>query len=152
MRRIASPIQRAWLARFEWAAFHQRVAPAAQRWDVNINPVVPPVDGFRGEFEERTLVWREHGGKQPRVFAFEDVFVVQNKRLVEFDQFFGADQVAFRARERRLLHAQGNSRAIDAGDHGFLHGNRETLVALLGDRDGFKLYLEPAIDAVRCAE
>src|SRR5207249_6755856 len=56
-----------------------------------------------------------------------------------------------RAGERRLLHAQGNRHAIDAGDHGLLHGNREALVALLRDRYGFKFHLEPAIDTVRRA-
>ena len=116
MRRIASPIQRAWLTRFKRAAFHQRIAPAAQRRDVHVDPVVPPVDRFGGEIEERTLVGRKHGGEQTRVLAFEDMFVVKNKWLVEFDQFFGADQVSFGAGERRLLHAQRNGGAIDARD------------------------------------
>ena len=44
------------------------------------------------------------------------MFVVKNKWLVEFDQFFGADQVSFGAGERRLLHAQRNGGAIDARD------------------------------------
>src|SRR2546429_217631 len=43
-------------------------------------------------------------GEQTRVLAFEDMFVVKNKWLVEFDQFFGADQVSFGAGERRFLH------------------------------------------------
>src|SRR5437879_2642705 len=77
------------------------------------------------------------------------MLIVKNKGLVEFDQLFRADQVALRAGERRLLHAQGNGHAIDARDHRLLHRNREALVALLRDRDGFKFYLEPAIDAVR---
>ena len=115
---------------------------------MHVDPIVPPVDELRGEIEERALVSGKHGGKQTRVLGFEDVFVVKNKRLVELDQFFGADQVALGAGERRLFHSKGNGRAIDARDDGLLHGNGETFVALLRHRDGFKFYLEPAIDAV----
>src|SRR4029077_17277814 len=61
---------------------------------------------------------------------------------------FGADEVALSTGERRLLHMKGYGHAIDTGDHGFLHGDREAFVALLGDGDGFKLHFEPTVDPV----
>jgi len=85
------PIQFAGSARFEGAALHERIAPPAQRRNVNVDPVVPPVDRFGGKIKNFFLFGRKHCGEQPCVFAFEDVLVVQNERLVELDQFFGAN-------------------------------------------------------------
>ena len=50
-RGLRGPIELAGRARFERASLHQRIAPAAQRRNVNVNPVVPPVNRFGVEFE-----------------------------------------------------------------------------------------------------
>src|SRR5258706_13957228 len=41
-----------------------------------------------------------------------------------------------------------NGHAIDTGNDGLLHRNRETLIALVRDRDCLKLYLQPTVDAL----
>src|SRR5215475_3084329 len=41
--------------RFERTAFHQGIAPAAQSGDVDVDPVIPPVERFRIETENGTF-------------------------------------------------------------------------------------------------
>ena len=90
---LRTPTDIAGRTRFKRAAFHQGIAPAAQCRDVDIDPVIPPIDGFRFERKGAAFVFRKRGGKQTSVFAFEYMFVVQNERLVQFYQFFGAIQI-----------------------------------------------------------
>ena len=82
---LRGPVQLARRARFQRTALHQRIAPAPQRRNVNVDPVIPPVDRFRIELEQRALFGRQRGRKQSRVLALKDVLVVQNKRLVQLD-------------------------------------------------------------------
>ncbi len=76
------------------------------------------------------------------------MLVVQDKRLVQLDELFGAQQVALLLGQRRFFHPQNHSYAIDSRDNRFLHGNGQPLIALLGHRDGFKFYFEPVLDAL----
>src|SRR5215469_9300246 len=148
---VSVPLEGARLARFKRPPFHQRVAPAPQSRDVHVNPVIPPVHLFRREIEKRALPRRQRGRKQPRVFALEDMFIVKDERLVKLDQFFRANQVALSLGKRRLLEVQGCGCAIDSRDHGFLHRNRQPLVALFRDGDGLEFHLQPVLDALRAA-
>src|ERR1700722_9830446 len=75
------------------------------------------------------------------------MLVVEDKRLVEFDELFGASKIAFLLSQRSLLHMQGDGGTVDAGDHRLLHGNGESLVALLGDGNRFEFQLEPVLEA-----
>ena len=95
------------------------------------------------------LLGRQRGGEQARVFAFEDVLVVENERLVEFDQFFRADQLALRSGEWRFFHTERDRHSIDTGDDGLLPRNRKLLVALLRHGNRFELHFQPAIDTLR---
>ena len=62
---------------------------------MDVDPVVPPIDGFWLESKSAALLLRQSGRKEARVFAFEDVFIMENERLVELDELFGASEVAF---------------------------------------------------------
>ena len=73
---------------------------------MDIDPVIPPIDGFRFERKAAAFLFRKRCGKQTGVFAFEHVFVVQNERLVKFNQFIGAIQIAFGFGERRFFEAK----------------------------------------------
>src|SRR5207249_9277423 len=84
-----------------------------------------PVHGFRREIDKLPLPRRQRGGKQPRVFAFENVLVVQNEGLIKLDEFLRSNQIPLSLGKRRFLQAQGCGHAIDTRDHGFLHGNRD---------------------------
>ena len=91
----------------------------------------------------------QRGGEQARILAFEDMFVVKNERLVELDQLFGADQVALRLGKRRLSSCAAMMAArLMPRDHSLLHGNRQALVALLRNWNGFKLHLQPVVNAL----
>src|SRR3981189_1917955 len=89
-----APLHLARRARSQRSASHQRIAPAAQGGNVDIDPVVPPINGLRIESENFALFWSERRGKQARVFTFENVLVVQNERFVKFDELFRSIQVA----------------------------------------------------------
>src|SRR5277367_394439 len=80
--RLGGPIELSRGPRFQRTPFHQRVAPAAQRWNMDINPIVPPVNRFRREAEDRLFVRRQCSGEQSGIFRFKNVFVVQNEWLV----------------------------------------------------------------------
>ena len=117
------PIELARRARLQRPPFHEWIAPTAQRRNVDVDPVVPPVDGFRIKREERVLLWRKRGRKQARIFALENMLVVQDEWFVQLDEFFNTNQVAFRSGKRRLLHAQCDGHAVDSRNNGLLPGN-----------------------------
>src|SRR5204862_1658204 len=81
--RLRPPVQLAGRTRFERSAFHQWIAPAAQRGDMHVNPVVPPINRFGIECKEFSFLRTQCGGKQSRVLAFENMFVVKDERLVK---------------------------------------------------------------------
>ena len=115
---------------------------------MHVNPVVPPIDRFGIECKEFSFFRTQGGGKQSRVLAFENMFVVKDERLVKFDQFLGSIQVALGLGQRRLLQPEESRHAIDAADDRFLHRNRKALIALLGDRNCFEFHFEPMVDAL----
>src|SRR5579872_1637942 len=41
------------------AAFDERIAPLSQRRNVDIDPIIPPVDGARVEAEGLSFLWRQ---------------------------------------------------------------------------------------------
>src|SRR6266581_2409766 len=69
MRVFSGPIQGPRFARFERAALHQRIAPPAQRRNVHVDPIVPPVDRFGREVEEWSFFRWQRGGEQADVLA-----------------------------------------------------------------------------------
>ena len=81
------------------AALDQRVAPLAQRGHVDVDPIFPPVDHVGVKRKCRAFIFGQRFGKQLHVLRLENLFVVQNKWLVELDQFFDAAQVALLARK-----------------------------------------------------
>src|SRR5216684_5310259 len=79
------------------------------------------------------------------------MLVVENEWFIQLDKFFRADKVALRPGKWRFFHAECDGHAVDAGDDGFLSWNRKLLVALLRNRDGFELNLQPTVHALRRA-
>ena len=91
-------------------ALDQRVTPLAQRRNVDVDPVIPPVDGARLVSERFRSSSGKRRGEQLHVLRFEDLLVVQDERLVELDQLFDAAQITLRARQRRPLELQRDKR------------------------------------------
>ena len=133
---------------FHRAPFDERIDPPAQRRDMDVNPIIPPVNGGRIVTKRRALFRRKRRGKQLHILSFEDLLVVQDERLVELDQFFDANEVAFLAGQRRLLHLQRGSGAIDALDHGLLRGNGKFLVARFGNGNRVELHAHPVLQTL----
>ena len=96
--------------RFRRAPFDQRVHPPAQRGNMDVNPIIPPVNRGRIITEGRALVLGNRRRKQLHVFGFKHLLIVQDKRLVEFDEFFDADQVAFLAAPAEVSSSAGRTR------------------------------------------
>src|SRR5215471_11933781 len=96
------PIKDTRLARLERPAFHQRVAPTPQCRYVDVNPVVPPVNGFRRKIEEFLLSRRQSGGEEAGVLTLKDVLIMKDERLIELDELLRAHKIAFGFRKRRL--------------------------------------------------
>ncbi len=117
---------------------------------MDVDPVIPPVHIFRPKVKERPLLGHQCRRKQARVLTFEDMLIVKYERLVKFDEFFDADEVALGLGKRGLLHAQGRGRSIESGYYRLLHGNREPFIALFRHRNGLEFNLQPVVDAL-CA-
>src|SRR5258708_38194933 len=86
--RLRPPVQLARGAGFERPALHQRIAPAAQRGDMYVKPVVPPINRFGIECEEPLFFRTKGRRKQSCILAFENMLVVKDERLLKFLQFF----------------------------------------------------------------
>ena len=63
-------------ARFQWTAFNQRISPLAQCRNVNIDPVLPPVDGSRVVSEGRFLFLHQRVRKLLHVVGDEVMLIV----------------------------------------------------------------------------
>src|SRR5215471_15977094 len=100
--RRSRPVEDARLAGLERLAFHQRVAPAAQGRYVDVNPVIPPVNGFRRKIEKFFLSRRQSGGEEAGVLTLKDVLIMKDERLIELDELLRAHKIAFGFRKRRL--------------------------------------------------
>src|SRR5262249_26180901 len=146
--RRRTPAQIAGRPRFERTALHQRIAPAAQSGHMDVDPVLPPVNRFRRKAENGSFVWSKRSGKQASIFTGKDVFVVQDERFVKFDQLFGSSQVALGFGQWRFFYAQLFRETVDTGNNRLLHRNGKPLVALLGNRDRFKLHLQPVLNSL----
>src|ERR1700739_1457320 len=88
-------------ALFRRAPFDERIDPAPQSRNVNVNPIIPPVNGGRIVAKGSALLRGKRGGKQLDVLGLEDLFVVQDEGLVQLAQLFNACQVSLLASERR---------------------------------------------------
>ena len=96
-RLIAGMLQRKSAVRthFHRAPFDERVDPPAQGWNMDVNPIIPPVNGGRIVTKRLALFRRKRCGKQLHILSFKDLLVMQDKRLVELDQLFDSSKVAF---------------------------------------------------------
>ena len=137
--------------RFNGLAFDQRIHPPAQRRNVNVDPVVPPIDGVGFIAELRSLIRRQCGRKNFHVVGFEDLLVLQDERLVEINQLFDAHQVPLGPRQWRPAKIQRRRRAIDAPDQDFLRGDGEGAVTLLGNGDSVKACAQPVLQTLLSA-
>src|SRR5712692_4753715 len=88
-------------AHFRRAALDQRVTPPAQRWNMDVNPIFPPVNRGRIITEGLALLLRERRGQQLDIFRLKHLLVLENERLVKLAQSFEALQVAFLAGQGR---------------------------------------------------
>ena len=79
---------------FHRAPLDQRIDPPAQRRDMDVNPIIPPVNCGGIVSKRRALVRRKRRGKQLHILGFEDLLVMQDEGLVELDQLFDAGKVA----------------------------------------------------------
>src|SRR5579885_3431842 len=89
-RRLRSPIQFARRAGLQRTPLHQRITPPAQGRNVDIDPIVPPIDGLRIESKKLPRLEDECDGEKSRVFTFEDMCVVEDKMLVKLEQLLRA--------------------------------------------------------------
>src|SRR3954469_16414394 len=83
-----SLLQFARRARFEWAAFDQRIGPLAQSRNVNVDPVIPPVERGGVIGEGFTLVGNQCLREFLYVLGYKIMLIEQDEWLEEFNQFF----------------------------------------------------------------
>src|SRR5258707_13412876 len=85
-RGIYIPMNRPRGPRFKRFPFDQRITPLAQRGDVNVDPVVPPINGFRVVPKSGLLFGWQRGREYLYIGRIEHMLVVQDERLVQLDE------------------------------------------------------------------
>ena len=78
-------------ARFRRTALDERITPLSQRRNVNVDPVVPPIDAAGIEAEIVAFIRRKRGTQLFHVHRLKYMIVVQNKwfeKRHELDHFF----------------------------------------------------------------
>src|SRR5579863_4016935 len=73
----------AFWASFRMTALDERIAPLAQRWNVDIDPVIPPVDRTGIVTEIGVFAGWKCRAQLLDVNGFENVIVVQDERFEE---------------------------------------------------------------------
>ena len=73
-------------ASFRRAAFDQRIAPLAQRRNVDVDPIVPPIERARVVAEIGAFVGGQSRAQPLHVRGLEDVVVVKNEWLEKRDR------------------------------------------------------------------
>src|SRR5262249_50281274 len=131
---------------FDRAAFDDRIRPFAQGRDMDVDPVIPPVDIVRVVAEGGALFFGQRGCMRLDVSRLADVFVVEYERLVKLDDLCDAVQVALSADERRAHHRQWREDAQQRLNYLFLRRRREFLVALLRDGDRVEVGEQPLVE------
>src|SRR5437762_7751893 len=105
---------------FKWPALDQRISPFAQSWNVNVNPVIPPVERGGGIPKGFTLLQNQSRRKFFHIFCDEVMLVEQDKWLKELNQLFELFQIAVRLSERHFLEGKRGGRALYGLDNGAL--------------------------------
>jgi len=95
---VRRPIERTRPHRFE-VGLPSADSTRAQRRDVYVDPVVPPIDGFRRKAKSSRSSGGQSRGKVARVFTFEDMLVVENEWFIQL--------ISFSARIRSARPASG---------------------------------------------
>ncbi len=80
--------------RFQRTPFNQRIRPPPQCRNVNVNPILPPVEPRRVIAENLLLLRSQRLRKLLHIVRDKVMLVLQNKRLKQFHQFLHALQVA----------------------------------------------------------
>src|SRR5580704_15883122 len=88
-------------ASFRMTTLDQRIAPLPQRWNVDVDPIIPPIYGSSVVTEVGALASRKRCAQLLDVNGFKNVIVVQNERLEERNQLDYFFEIAFLASERR---------------------------------------------------
>src|SRR6202050_61160 len=133
---------------FHGTSFNQRIAPLAQRRNVDVDPVVPPVQGAGVVAEGFALLGRQVGAEALDIGGFKDVVVLEDERLEERDELDHFIQVAFLAGQRSTGEAQGFDALVDSLHDHFLRRGRESLVAGFRDRDGVEFQADQVLEVV----
>src|SRR6266496_651759 len=141
-------VQLARRAGFQRPSFDQRIGPLAQSGNVNVNPVVPPVERRGVIGKGFTFMRNQSRRKFLHIFCDEVMFVEQDKRLKEFNQFFELFQIAVRLRERHFFEGQRSSRTLYGLDNRTLCRRGHADVAFLGDGDGIEAQAQPELHAL----
>ena len=84
-----------------WTALDQRIAPLAQRRNVHVDPVVPPIKRAGVVTEFGALVRGQSGAQPLDIRGLEYMIVIQDERFEQSHQLDHFLEVAFLARERR---------------------------------------------------
>src|SRR5215469_6777529 len=133
--------------RFQWSALDQRIRPSAQSGNMDVDPVLPPVDRAREVTKSSTLFWYQCIGKFFDVIGDEVMLVLQDKRLEQSDELLYPLQVALGTGQRRALECKRCHDPLDRFDDRFLRRGRHAIVALLRNRDRIKTQAQPVFQA-----
>ena len=81
----------------------QRIAPLPQRWNVDVNPIIPPIYGASIVTEIGALARGKRCAQLLDVNGFKNMIVVQNERLEKRNQLDYSFEIAFLPGEGRPL-------------------------------------------------
>ena len=73
-------------ARLQLASFDERIAPLAQRRNVHVDPIIPPIERARVVTKIGSFIFRQRRPQAFDVRRFENMIVVQNERLEKRNQ------------------------------------------------------------------
>src|SRR6185437_17056386 len=133
---------------FRLTPFDQRIAPLAQRRNVDIDPVVPPVDGARIVAEGGAFIRRQSCAQAFDVDGLEYVVVVENERLEKSDQLDHLLQFALLPGERRTNEGYRLDSAVDGLHDNFLRRRGQLFIASFGHRNRIEFRPQPVLEAV----
>src|SRR4029077_6946257 len=131
---------------FQRTTLDERITPLSQGRNVDVDPVVPPIEAAGIEAEIGAFGWREGGAELFDVKRFENVFVVQDERLEERDEFDYFFEFAFAAGERGLR-GEWFDGAIDGLHESFLRWRGEFLITRFRNRDRMEFQGQAVFEA-----
>src|SRR5215471_4241418 len=81
-------LKSSWRPGFQRAALNEGICPSPQRWNVNVDPILPPVERACVIRKLISFLGNESVGELLDIICGEVVLVKQNKGLKQLDQLF----------------------------------------------------------------